>query len=446
MNIRVVLGVLLLLFFLGIAIFEYRKRRDLFSPLVLFSIFGILRYVPGLMYIDSYLGLDMTDKNSILVFFFESLFVTFVLIGYYFAKQFKRNKKPFDIHFRDTFSLNCVALFLYAIGFAFGLLYIHRIGGFSLVIHGDKIYTGGNGNSYIRAMMFLMIVGICLLIQNNIKEKRLVYKLCLWSCVILLFMIYSFFFFIQTSRSPVLEALLIIVMVYNYQGKRIRITDLFKPKAIIVFLIIAAYIIVMPYVRGLKGTETVSVQNGLAYAFNNITDVFKEFCYTTRDGFIYENFNESNFWYGSNLINLICAPLPSSIFAWKPPVDDGMYLANASIGYFVRPPSSDLPWYNSYPLSSPGGLYINFGVFGLVVGGLLFGMLYNFSYQTLERSKYDFVFVIIYQLIIYQLEFSSLSIVQTLTPLVITYLSVKIFAGYRITNRLFDERISSQAC
>ena len=448
MTLRLFLGFFLLIFFVVIIVAFYRKEKDLFAPLVIFSLLSILRYVPGIMFIDEYLGIEMNEQNALLVFAYEILFVICVVFGYLLTKRhdFISSPKRIVVKYSPSISTNILAFVLYAIGFAFGVILINRLGGLSTIIYGAKISTGGNGNSYIRAFTFLMVVSICLLVQNNLSKLTKVGKVFFWVGIVLLFLVYSFFFFIQTSRSPVLEALMILVMVYNYQFKKIRLRDFLKPKSLILIIICGAFIVLMPYIRGSKGTDNgITMSNIFTYLGSNVTSIFKEFCYSTRDGFIYTNYNADNFWYGSNIVNLICSPLPSSLFSWKPTVDDGMYLANATLGYFVKPPSSDLPWYNSYPLSSPGGLFINFGFLGIIFGGLFLGFLYKKTYSILKRSNYDVFFVIVYQLIVYQFEFSSLSIVQTLTPLVVTYLALKVFSGMTIRRNFKHETVFSKS-
>ena len=197
----------------------------------------------------------------------------------------------------------------------------------------------------------------------------------------------------------------------------------------------------MPGFRSEEGFSNFSVVGTFQKGWNHISDVFVELSYTSRDAFVYDNYDTANFWYGANMKNLLLSPIPKVWAPWKPPVDDGMYLANAVIGYAVKPPAVDLPWNNSYPLSTPAGLFINFGVLGLIFGSVLLGWLYGWVFKILKDSGYDIIMIIIYQLIIYQFEISSLSIVQTLTPMVLLVLSTWMFFGWHI--KLFKARHSA---
>lgn len=422
---------------LMIAIYQYKKTKDIISPMVFYSLLTAVRYVPGFLYIEENLFITIDSSMVRRVFIYEMIAVTCTLLGYSFWNKVKK-KYTYEVEYSNKFTLELCGAVLYAIGAIFGVIYLYRAGGIGRILSGIKGLNPGNGNSYFRALIFLMVVGICFVIKGrHDKGKKQNYLL-----IVFLYLGYALIFVIQTSRSPVLEALMIIIMVYHYNVRRINIIDMIKPKYIPVFLLAVLFVIAMPMIRTKSGFKNVTVSEVASETSENVSKIFDEFCYVGKDGFIYENYTEDNYWYGSNAINLICAPIPSRLISWKPPVDDGMYLANAVVGYQVKPPAmiDDLPWYNSYPMSTPGGMYINFGLLGLIVGSLIMGILYSKIYSSLKEKDYDVVSIVCYQAIVYQLELTSLSIVQTLTPMVVTILFARLFCGRKV--RMYRKRVS----
>ena len=92
-------------------------------------------------------------------------------------------------------------------------------------------------------------------------------------------------------------------------------------------------------------------------------------------------------------------------------------------GYEIDPnlAMSNVPIKYSIPFSSQGCLYTNFGVAGVIIGGFLTGAIYHKVYSKLNTNK-NGLWVLIYQLAVYEFEFTVLSIVQLLIPLIISVL------------------------
>lgn len=410
-----------------IMIYYLSKEKDIFSPMVMFPFLALAHYLPGIAYIEEHLFITIDDNAALIVFLHESFAILCTVIGYFFY-QHTIHKKKYYVDYGKNISLKWIVFAFYSIGFLFGILYLRSAGGWNLIIKGTRGVDAGNGRSYIRAMMFLMVIAMCLYMHYR-KERHL---MIINPILVCMYLGYCMFYIILTSRSPVLEALMILIMIYHYDNKRLRFRDIFRPRNITLAVIGAIFIVVIPVFRAETGFSDFSFVNTVQSGLKSITNIFVELSYTSRDSFVYKNYNLSNYWYGSNIINLLSAPLPSTIFKWKPPVDDGMYLANAVMGHFIKPPSKNLPWNNSFPLSTPAGLYINFGFVGLMFGSILLGWLYGKAYSILRDTDYDINVIIIYQLIIYQLEFSSLSIQQTLTPLVTLVVFMKLFSGWKL--------------
>ena len=418
---RIFLSIVFFLIVFCIALYFFNKEKDIFSPMIVYCFLVSVHYLPGLLYIEKCTYVEITEKMVLLVFFYEIIAVLCTVIGYCIFKRSNHQVIGYEIIYRNKIPMHLLAIVLYLLGFIAGVVYLMINGGISIILSGIKGIHAGNGNSYIRALMFLMVLGMCLYISDRAKRGLKTISVEL----IVMYLFYSFFFVVQTSRSPVLEALMILIMTYHYCVKKIKIKNIIRPRNLLILYICIIFIVIMPSFRTTKGFSEFVFSDALKNGTRSANKVFDELCYTARDGFIYQNYSFVERWHGKNIVNLFLAPIPSALYSRKPPVDDGMYLANAMVGYFIKPPQGNLPWYNSVPLTTSGGLYIDFGLLGIIIGSIIFGYIYGIIYDRLVKSNYDVINVIYYQLIIYQLEFSSLSIVQTLTPAVLILIVMK---------------------
>lgn len=412
----IILGLVLLFIYLA----SYRRTKDVFSPMCMFSLLQGIRYVPHIWSCNSENGVVLNAENIQNTFIFELIFVCTVVIAYYTVignKQYHELVKEKSIITLSDIPLWSI-LCIYFVGIFARIYIISSVGGVRYVITnmGSAYLQATQASGYLSSLSNLMTLAIVALIgkisaTNNYRYMWLVYLLTIISMG-------SYLIF--STRSPALELLMIVVMSYNYLIKRISISSFFKPKIIALIVLCMVIIVVLPSLRNSSKVSSVSNVNLSKEISENITHIFDEFSYVGRDTFVYEYFDYSKHWYGSNFLNLFLAPIPSSIYSNKPAVDDGVYLNNLIRGYNVTPNQAvrTIPIVSSVPFSTQGSMYANFGIIGIIVAGYILGKIYKRVYRKIS-GECTVLRVIVYQLVLYQLEFSTLSIVQTLIPLVI---------------------------
>jgi oligosaccharide repeat unit polymerase len=318
-----------------------------------------------------------------------------------------------------------IGLTLYTIGFVAMIWFVISSGGISYVLtHTQTNYAAGR--SYLWNLNQLMVLGMLCMWGTARKPNPLV--------LIGGFGLYSLIMIIFTKRAPILETLLLLMMTRNYRAKRYRVSDFLRPRRLAVGLLIALLIVALPSLRNPSGFYTYSsLSEALRQTWNKIGAVFREYSFVSRDAFVYANYNISNMYYGRTLLNLITAPLPSRVFSWKPPVDDGVYLANFMRGDYVSPPSKNLPFLSSVPFSSQGSLYANFGVVGMVVGSILMGIMYEHFYKMVKDTGSHIFAILVYYVIIHKFAFSSKNVTQSLAMLIPAVLVFKALAALKLT-------------
>lgn len=425
---RIIYGLSLGILFLLVFVKSYRINKDIFSPLCFFSLMQFIAYVPGIMFFEKHYGIYLDETNTFWVFLIEIIVILFIWLG---VKLYNTNAKISNFYYhikqRTNINMTLVGLTLFIIGFIATIYYIYLSGGISYIIgNTQKDYAAGR--SYLLSLQSLMIMGIVCFYNSKKRNNSLL--------VIIAFSIFALTVAIFTRRAPIIEGLLLLVMAYNYKIKRLRLATFLKPKNILLILFFSIIVVLLPTLRNPSGFYSyLSFLDMFKEGWLTVNTIFEEYSFVSRDAFVYTNYNLNNMYYGRTIINILTAPLPSSIFSWKPPVDDGMYLANFMRGYYVLPPTNILPIINSMPFSSQGSMYANFGIIGVIIGSLLMGIIYAHSYRILKNTKYNVFMILIYKTIIYKLALSSKNIVQTLIFIVLLFISFKVLTGLKLVRK-----------
>ncbi len=437
---RVYLGILLAVVLIILFVYIYIKYKDVFHPLAFFAILQFLRYVPFMISGESDTNVLIDDQGVGLLFVMEMITIGCVIFGYSLVKTNKnQHSRPLSIYCEKSNNIT-LGYSLFVIGMIGRLYFVVKTGGFSYIFSNIQLkQTLVSGEGYLLALGYLMTFGICILISEYSKNVK--FKASQILIIFIMIIINVILLGVMSDRAPVLISLMMIVMAYHYKVKRIKLSSLFKPKVILLCVLLILFVVAMPLLRNSEGFDKYgSISNLLKSAIGNLESAPRWFSFVGRDIFVYENFNLDNFWFGKNILNFICSPLPRSIFPWKPPVDEGIYLANMVAGFNIQPPSNIYPINNSYPFSNQGIFYANFGLIGLIIGGIMIGAMYKYTYNILKSKKFNIVLIIISQVIIYKWSFTSHDMVGSLS--LIVYLVLPLI----IKNALFRKNNKSKKC
>lgn len=427
---RVLFGIALGVILITIFIVAYGKTKDLFAPICFFAFYQFIRYVPVIIYNnEEAFFIVLTDKTLLPTFLFETLFVFSVVFGYSLIKKKNhKNSSKTEIPRRSVsipkiIDIPIQAVFIiFILGFASRVYLIYKSGGLMYVLRNmgnAYMALSTNSNGYILALGNLMTLALLMLIFKISFAKRKKRLIIILIAMIFLSMVS---FLVYSARSPALEILLVAIFGYHYLIRKIKVSFLFKPKVLFVAFLVLAIIVVLPLLRVMSsGNSSVDYKNLRLdlNIFNSIGVMLEELSTVKTDTFVYNYFNSSNYWHGANFLNLFTIAIPSSVYPNKPCIDDGIYLCNLMSGYVVSPNAGRVGLAETYswPFTTPGCMFANFGIIGIIVGGIILGVIFRKAYKLLKRKCDPFV-IFIYFLVIYQLEFSTLSISQAIVPIV----------------------------
>lgn len=416
------LGVFLLIFYVF-----YRKHKDIFHPLCFFSILSILRYVPSIFSAETDNFVRLTEDGLTRFVLLTSLYTVCVISGYYLFSRMNNKSVAHILQGELNNKMFSLGLGLFFVGTLSRIYFIYSSGGLLYILSNiqNKVEMV-TGNGYLLAIGNFMTYGIVLMMCSDFYKQRrnLVINLLLLICIGSSFFLFAF----MSDRTAPMRFLMIVIMAYHYNFNQIKVGSLLKPKSIALIISLVVFIVAMPLLRNKDGYDKYgSVSNLMEHATDEIGNIFYWFSYTGRDVFIYEHFDMSNYWGGKNLLNFISAPIPASLLKDKPPVDEGYYLANLIKGHESSPPETRFSYKSSIPFDNQGIMYANFGILGLILGGIIVGVVYGYTYKLLITNDYHPLVIVISQIILYNFSLTSHDMVNVilligfmLLPLIVT--------------------------
>lgn len=306
-------------------------------------------------------------------------------------------------------------------------LFLSKIGGLNYLLNNLEYRTFIiAGNNYLTSLFSCLNIALAILIYS-LKEKKTYTKLLF---IIILCVASILIFSSMGGRSSTIYLMFLILLVVHYGVKRIR---KIPRKAIFIAFLMIIYFIAIPIIRTPGAFEYYSKNiNQLEKDIReNYEIIFTQTSYVDHYLLILNYFDIDKLWLGASYVDLLKAPIPSSLISNKPPVDDGVYLRTIAEGMDVRPslPYKDL-YKSSWPPETLGIMYMNFWIPGVIIGAYLLGVIYKTFYNYMVNSKYNIFSILIYSNILFSFHLSNLRIVQTLSSIILIFLFFILF--YRI--------------
>lgn len=404
----VLLGIVLLL----LLFMEGKRDKELFHPTKIFLFIEFLRYVPGLLILDKESSIVFTTDGTFRVFAFELIYVFCFLLGSHVTVRHSNNsslKQSCDP------PINLIYLCFF-VGFVAKLYTFARLGGIRFVLsHPALAYNmQAHGFGIIAQFYKFMLLAILAMAEKWSQHRN---KKSYVITLVVMTILYMFSYLIYTNRTPGFIALLMLFFVFNFRIKKINTNIIFNKYFLITLIFILA---ASSYATNLRGS-------GNSIGSKAIKDMVLNLSNVGRDQFVYDYYSSNTKLLGRGYLNIIPSLIPG--ITNKPPTDDGLYLVNLIRGAYININSTfdSYPFQTgSVPFSSPGYSFANFGILGLIVGGLFMGILQNNTYKFLLRNNNSFN-VSVYFYVVYSLGLSTGRLVPTLLSIVFILIFENIF-------------------
>ncbi|KAA6314588.1 hypothetical protein EZS27_034820, partial [termite gut metagenome] len=124
--------------------------------------------------------------------------------------------------------------------------------------------------------------------------------------------------------------------------------------------------------------------------------------------YILDHFNWDNMWYGKSYVDLFYSWIPRSIFIDKPPIDEGIYIANLYLGDSFQPttPAHSMVFY-SWPPGTMGIGYINFHIIGIVLAYFILGRIQKIIQLIFIEMNYAPFILFLYTFIVIKFQLTN---------------------------------------
>lgn len=434
--------IIILLIILLILLFKIIKNNNnIFHPTNAYPYFLLIYVVPyTLLYLfkgNSVLEafsvpIIGSEMNYLMIVFLllTILSLLFYLMGVSFGLKLIGASSRLIHKGVNNMNVKKTALYFFIVSVLLFFYYYNSLGGISYYLDNlARRSEMGRGSGYLFSLFNFFIFFSTALFIVVLKFRQLPKK---WFSVV--FILSIIMLLVSGSRSVVVRYLIIMLIIFYFTFKP-TINEIFsfknKLKALAFFILMLVYVAVVPIIRTSTLEGSIDISESLVKASEELETVAKGNIYTEIQLNIIKLFERSDYWYGKSYLDLLYIPIPRSVNPNKPSADDGLYIFNLLSGNKIEVGTSyyseDDFIVQSWPPSTFGAGYANFGQFGPLVLFFLLGIFIAIAYKKMINSNYQFVYVFLYAYIFWRLHLSNLLIVEVLTIIVLLLILTFLF-------------------
>ena len=413
------------------------KKEDLFSPLNAFTLLFIIKILISLIGITNVNRIDedngflysaLTDDSSFLEYcILQSIGYILVLFGISIALRRTKKIDQSGITISPILSRSYMfwGILFFLTGILGFILIMRKVGGvgyFFSNLHLRRVLV--RDLDFESMLLSFMDKGPMLIIfSKKYSGKKL-------SIIDFLMILITGLMSGLGGRKALLMLVIECVFIYHYAIRKIQIKNLLKPIYVVIAVLLFFFFSIYSQFRR-EGAMEEFLKNPIAfYQENSSGDVVETVVGESYVPFyiaIIYYFRDHDFWLGSSFKGLLTAPIPSSMYPNKPPVDDGMYLYSIAQGRpNIKPtmPAKSLDG-TSWPLETFGSMYANYGIPGVLIGMFILGLIIGWSYKKMVKSQFGFLWLLMYVNVLFTFELSTLRIFQ----IILLYITLAIVAS-----------------
>lgn len=423
-------GLILYIFILiYILLLDYRKTKDLFSPIGFYIIMQLVREIPFMYFIIADRTIIRREAYAHYFNNFSDVYIktivakTVFLLAFFAVSYFCiRGKITKEVRKLGVKQINYVMIVGAIIGIVSYAIFIQSNSGLNYISNNMSSRAQlFRGNNYIFIAFNVWLFSILMAFEKFELKKYKILGLILIS-------IYMACMFVFGGRSQILTPVLVSSIVYNIKVKKINLFN-FRIIALglsCIIFIFSYSILRQPGAFEYYKQNPVELINDLTHEGTGLSVELSRF---DRDMFIIDYFDSTNYWCLKNIIMAPVGLIPSFIYENKPPVDDGMYIWNLAIGNQVEIGEQYNNMHkNSWPLDSMSSGYANGGFIGVIIFGMIIGYIESKIYNAAIRNR-CIVRSIFYAVIITAFQLNSLQIVNlfiNVSPIIIITMIIKL--------------------
>lgn len=421
--------ILALIYFLVLWIPMLAKRKDFFMPSVLFCITMsfytipdiVLFLIKGETFYATTLRFKLVDIPEIAIFNFlltQMLFVLSYYLTFYLSLR-KRSEDKYSEELSEYSKDYNLAIALSLISILASIYFIVGFGGVDSLLE-----SFANRNKLVRNLPIVMkITPVLMTFASALAIKSIAggYK---HSKVLLALIIVgaTLTYPIAGGRSQLVVFVISILFYYNYWIKKI---NLFSVRYLPLYGLLFCFIIGFHLLR-FKETQELS----LSLIVENSGKLFESMAYVPTQLLIQNYFKTHDFWWGAVYTFIPYIFIPRSLCPTKPNIDEGTYV------FFMKTNRDNLlnshaDVITSWPPFTMGISYANWGIIGVILGGVVLGGIHAFMYNRLFKYRLNMFYMIVYIFVVLKFQMTVFYIANLIYLLIEIYIGSRIYKFYK---------------
>jgi hypothetical protein len=193
------------------------------------------------------------------------------------------------------------------------------------------------------------------------------------------------------------------------------------------------FVTILVYRNGVGDPSMGGFVDQLALSLDSYQEFLISLSYADTYLFVTNFFDAQTWYHGTTFLDLPTAFVPSGLMPDKPPVDDGMFVRAATLGYLLQPGTpAYLVNHNSFPPETLGAAYMNGGPWLVAPFGLLLGAALGLTQRMIARFPGSPWAIVIYLNMFLNFEISNLRITQLIAQCGFALLLIALLRGFAL--------------
>jgi hypothetical protein len=306
------------------------------------------------------------------------------------------------------------ALFLTILSLSLFLLKFRAIGGIDQTIlganfHRTQALAGKGYYSGLADTAAGLVLAYSLIVYGRARDSS---AFILFALATLL-AVFSFSLF--GGRKAFIQSVLLLFILWSLYIGRVQIMS---KVVLAVLAMLAIYFIgLLEFRLGLQGQSPYYSLGGFGFAAWPIK-FFANLSYNDTYCYLLDRYRDGGWMIGATYLDLFYAPIPSSVFPDKPPIDEGVYVKAWAEGVAATVPSSaaKMP-FGGWPTETFGTFLMNFGPWSVFVGGAILATIFWIGWLLIQMTNFGIYSVYAFYITVMNFQLSNLRIVNLLALL-----------------------------
>jgi len=375
--------------------------------------------------------------NSLYSIFVFCIAISLRVVGGYKLERFAI-KRITSLRLKESIQGNSLAFWVFLIA-SFCLAYYKykAIGGLDATIFSTAFDRGEStaGSGYVKtladtALSLVSTLALIAYLRDRSRKHLLLFILTL--------LVATLSFSLTGGRKALLQHSIIMLAIAYAYGARPKIIS---PKPALFVAALLVYFLGILYQRLPETQREIAFEQRGSIAKTIVVSFLANFSYNETYYFIIGQSSFHKIYSGATFADIIMAPIPSSAYPEKPPIDEGVYVKAAADGHYIVPPIAykNFEGAGSWPPETFGNFIMNFSILSIPIASAFYAVGITLIIRLTKHLPPALALYIIYHSAL-NFQISNLRIMNLLSLLIIG--GAAFFFLYYLPKQIFAKQKS----